>query len=1383
MQENHSRWQRTRRRIAVAIAFIALNGTWVSTFAAAPAVYLRSNTGAPWGSTANETAMDRVFGAGNWQDLRYETVNPTAVFSAATSFVYMEGSDATALELQSFLTANLSLIEGWVGGGGRLFLNAAPNEGGGMYFGFGVNLVYPDASGTAGVFSPMNPIFAGPFTPVGTVWTGSSFSHATVTGTNLSIIITNSDGRVVLGEKQVGSGLVLFGGMTTDNFHSPQPQASNLRANIISYAATFVSCSNCPPRIIGQPVDRTTVVGGTVTFDAAAIGTSPLFYQWRLNGTNITDATNTSYTIVNAQSNQIGGYSVVVTNGFGQDTSTEATLTLLPPDAFVAVFADPAFVDTGGGAEAEANAVRATLEALDFKTLTFTDIAQAVNIFQTIEIPEQERGWLGFALPPSTIGALSNFVASGGKLIVHGTSGGGAALLLNLVFGYSLQEIDSPGLSHTLSIETSGTEFGNDPPLIFDNFPTTLLVRSSLPAGAFNVYTNTSGSSVVVFEEGLGLIVFLGWDWSYAKPLGSVNGGWLDVMQSAASQGALPPRPPGISAPPTDRIAFAGSTPMFSVSVFGTAPFSFQWRKGTNAIPGATNRTYSIANVQFADAGSYSVIVTNPYGSVTSAPAALTVTNDYGFADDFDPGIDLLQWASFSSTVLATNYGGSVSGPNSLWLGGDDFSRMAVSRVLDTHTGGLVDFYLRLSSGTDPFWEQVDLPDEGVVLEYSVNGGSTWNELGRYDTAVYTQWTHIQEELPPDAQTFATQVRWRQLSSSGACCDHWALDNVAVQTGPRPPVILEQPAKRATIAGLSVTFTARVGGSAPLSLQWRKDGTNIANATNISFTIASVQAGDAGDYSLFVTNLYGTASSSNATLTILDGNDFVGVFDDPNYVDTNSGGNGAESDNLQASIQSFGYPVLPFTNLIDGINGFHQIVIPEQENGSLMPGLPVSTLTAISNFVFNGGKLVIHGTSGGAASRLINGIFNFNTIETDSIGLNLLRSSDANGTDFATDVPSLPPLSATTVLVRNSLPPGTLNLYTNTSGTGVAMISRGLGTVIFIGWDWYDAAPMGSQDQGWLGVLETALNPQLNCTNCPPRFTVQPTNQNVLPGTNVTLVASAIGTDGPIRYQWRFEGTNILNATNASYSFTNASLANHGRHSVLATDANGTSESSNAFISVLVRPGIVTQPQPQTVLQGQTAVFTVVATGAPPLFYRWIRGGFPYLTSTVPMLVLTNNLSNTTVRVAVTNLASGLGGLNSASVQLTVLADFDRDGMADAWETQYGLNTNNAADALFDLDGDGMINRDEYVAGTSPIDPSSLLKLAVSRTNSAILEFVAQPNTTYSVQYQTNIAASVWSNLVDIASQAQTRTIQVNATNGLPPYLQRFYRVVAPRPP
>jgi subtilisin family serine protease len=200
--------------------------------------YVRSDLGPPWFVSTNEIAMDRVFGAGSWADLRFETVDPVELFSDDHEFVFLEGSDFNADALEAFLTANLPLIEDYVAAGNTLFLNAAPNVGDGMSFGFGdVTLVYFDGSPDAHAADDAHPIFAGPFTPVTTSYTGNFFSHASVNGGGLDPVLLSSTDQIVLAEMQWGLGLVLFGGMTTTNWHAPQPQADNLRANIINYTA------------------------------------------------------------------------------------------------------------------------------------------------------------------------------------------------------------------------------------------------------------------------------------------------------------------------------------------------------------------------------------------------------------------------------------------------------------------------------------------------------------------------------------------------------------------------------------------------------------------------------------------------------------------------------------------------------------------------------------------------------------------------------------------------------------------------------------------------------------------------------------------------------------------------------------------------------------------------------------------------------------------------------------------------------------------------------------------------------------------------------------------------------------------------------------------
>ncbi len=84
--------------------------------------------------------------------------------------------------------------------------------------------------------------------------------------------------------------------------------------------------------------------------------------------------------------------------------------------------------------------------------------------------------------------------------------------------------------------------------------------------------------------------------------------------------------PPVITAQPTSRTVLAGGNVSFSVTATGTAPLAYQWRKAGVNVPGATSSTLTLTGVTAASAGSYSVVVSNAAGSVTSNPAVLTVT-------------------------------------------------------------------------------------------------------------------------------------------------------------------------------------------------------------------------------------------------------------------------------------------------------------------------------------------------------------------------------------------------------------------------------------------------------------------------------------------------------------------------------------------------------------------------------------------------------------------------------------------------------------------------------------------------------------------------------------------------------------------------------------
>jgi uncharacterized repeat protein (TIGR03803 family) len=109
---------------------------------------------------------------------------------------------------------------------------------------------------------------------------------------------------------------------------------SNSFGSVTSTPALLTVTSSVPV-ITLQPTNQTVLSGATATFRVGAVGNFPLFYQWQLNGNNLTDSANiigtatTILTIANASSVNAGTYSVIVSNSLGWVSSAGAVLTLL----------------------------------------------------------------------------------------------------------------------------------------------------------------------------------------------------------------------------------------------------------------------------------------------------------------------------------------------------------------------------------------------------------------------------------------------------------------------------------------------------------------------------------------------------------------------------------------------------------------------------------------------------------------------------------------------------------------------------------------------------------------------------------------------------------------------------------------------------------------------------------------------------------------------------------------------------------------------------------------------------------------------------------------------------------------------------------------------
>jgi len=172
-----------------------------------------------------------------------------------------------------------------------------------------------------------------------------------------------------------------------------------------------------------------------------------------------------------------------------------------------------------------------------------------------------------------------------------------------------------------------------------------------------------------------------------------------------------------------------------------------------------------------------------------------------------------------------------------------------------------------------------------------------------------------------------------------------------------------------------------------------------------------------------------------------------------------------------------------------------------------------------------------------------------------------------------------------------------------------------------------------------------------------PTITVQPVNQTVTVGQTATFTVVATGT-APLSYQWQKNSTAISGATSASYTTPVTTSADNGaQFVVVVSNSAGSLTSSAATLTVsasAVPPSITTQPTSQTVTVGQTATFTVLATGTAPLSYRWQKNstaisGATSASYTTPVTTSADNGAQ--FIVVVSNVA---GNVTSSAATLTV---------------------------------------------------------------------------------------------------------------------------------
>jgi len=393
-----------------------------------------------------------------------------------------------------------------------------------------------------------------------------------------------------------------------------------------------------------------------------------------------------------------------------------------------------------------------------------------------------------------------------------------------------------------------------------------------------------------------------------------------------------PAIPVTILNPPQPRSVYVGGTAVFTVTADGTAPLSYQWKKGGVNITGQTNQTLVLTNVSTSDAASYSVGVTNVTGGQVSSGAALTVltpaAGSYPAAVLANNPINYwrLNEAPGSTTAfdsiggLDGTYNGGVTlgGPGGLPAGGADTSAYfdGTSGEIALNGGSVNPPWTAVfwARRTDPMQPSAALIDDRIGpvsaslrLEQWQNTGKVgitryggFGDIAYNYTAPSGDWVQLVfvgrtngtdlyvNGALTDTNPNSMPLPRRKIAASTASdylkgdLDEISLYNTALSADAivglyaagqygttTPPLVTANPASATAVAGQTVTFKGGIGGSLPLTYQWKKNGVDIPGATAQTLTLSNVFFTDAASYALYGTNSLGYTNTTAATLAVL----------------------------------------------------------------------------------------------------------------------------------------------------------------------------------------------------------------------------------------------------------------------------------------------------------------------------------------------------------------------------------------------------------------------------------------------------------------------------------------------------------------------------------
>jgi hypothetical protein len=407
------------------------------------------------------------------------------------------------------------------------------------------------------------------------------------------------------------------------------------------------------------------------------------------------------------------------------------------------------------------------------------------------------------------------------------------------------------------------------------------------------------------------------------------------------------------------------------------------------------------------------------------------------------------------------------------------------------------------------------------------------------------------------------------------------LITLGLTTSSQPPSIIAQPQNLTVNPGQDATFSVTAVGAAPLNYQWRSNGVAIPTGTNSSLILTNVQASFAANYSVFVTNAFGSATSSNAALLVASGGGGVGsIVAQWNFnsapPDASSGTGSMLPSIGSGTVAALGTVTSFFAGSTNdpadsaGDNsGWSTTTYPTQGTGNKTRGAQANVSTvSYANIAVAWDQRV-----SGTASKYFR--FQYTTNGTDYLDGPVITMQ--TNTVFETKSNYLGPIPGV-----NNNPNFGFRIVAEFESTAITNANANYVTTSTSGY-----GTSGTVRFDMLTVYGTAM----------PIISAQPVSVVAVVGDDVDFDVTAAGA-APLGYQWMFANTNLPSATNSILTLTNVTMDQAGAYQVVVTNSAGSITSSVASLTVYPTAAATLE---SPLITGSQFQFTVI--GVPDFTY------------------------------------------------------------------------------------------------------------------------------------------------------------------------------------